>query len=137
MTPRMALMRIGADRFALSLERVLHILPAPSVFPLPLIRAVFQGVFIYQGELVAQLEPAALLGRSNGECPLTVVYGTDLGLLGLPVDQILQIVELQMGTVEACEPTPSARFPVQNKFVYNGNEYPWLDVEALLQALPR
>ena len=130
-------MRIGAERFALPLEGVLHILPSPVVFPLALIRAGFQGGFIYQGELVAQLEPSALLGKPHGNCPFTVVYGTDLGLLGLPADQILQIVELQMGTVAACAPTPSARFFAQSKFVYNGSEYPWLDVEALLQALSR
>jgi chemotaxis signal transduction protein len=137
-TPHLVLLRVGAERFALPLEGVWHILPTQRVFPLALIRPEFRGVFLYQGEVVPLLDLPALVGGGAGSgFAYTVIYGTELGLLGLPVDQVLQIVECRSGTVAAREPAPPAPVLAQSHFVYGGNEYPLLDVETLLNTLSR
>lgn len=137
MTPRMVLLRVGAERMSLPLEGIWHILPTPRVFPLLLVRPGFRGVFLYRGEVVPQLDLSRLLsGEGDLDCEYTVLYGTDLGPVGLPVDQVLRIVERGLGTVGAGESALPARFPVQNYFFYKETEYPLLDVEALLNTLP-
>ncbi len=64
-TPRLVLLRVGAERFALPLEGVWHILPTQRIFPLALIRPGFRGVFLYQGEVVPLLDLPALVGRGR------------------------------------------------------------------------
>jgi chemotaxis signal transduction protein len=137
-TPRIVLFRVGEEPMAIPLEGVWRILPAPRVFPLLMIRSGFRGVFLHQATVVPLLDLALLLlGEAGLECAYTLLYGTDLGPVGLPVDQVLQIVERRLGTVEARESAPPSRFPATNSFVYNGNAYPLLDVEALLNTIPR
>lgn len=140
MTPRLVLLRLGDAQFALPLEGVWHILLTPRLFPLVLIRPGFKGVFLHQSEILPLLDLSGLLaapvpGREC-ECPYVIVCGTESGPLGFPVDQVLQIVERRLGTLGECEPA-TERFSAEQSFIYNGNTYPLLDVEALLATLPR
>ena len=138
MTPHLVLLRVGAERFALPLEGVWHILPTQRIFPLALIRPGFKGVFLYQEEVVPLLDlPALVGGGADSGFAYTVIFGTELGFIGLPVDQVLQIVERRSGTIAASEPAPPAPVFAQSNFVYDGNEYPLLDVETLLNTLSR
>lgn len=138
MTPRLVLLRVGVERFALPLEGVWHILPTQRIFPLALIPPGFKGVFLYQEEVVPLLDlPALVGGGADSGFAYTVILGTELGFIGLPVDQVLQIVERRSGTIAASEPAPSAPVFAQSNFVYDGNEYPLLDVETLLNTLSR
>ncbi|WP_459861569.1 chemotaxis protein CheW [Desulfuromonas carbonis] len=71
MTPRLVLLRLGEKQFALSLENVWHILLAPRLFPLALIRPGFKGVFLHQGDVLPLLDlPGLLSVRFRGGMPL-------------------------------------------------------------------
>ncbi len=138
MTPRLVLLRLGEKQFALPLESVWHILLTPRLFPLALIRPGFKGVFLHQGEVLPLLDlPGLLTAAGSGtDCPYVMVCGTEFGLLGFPVDQILQIVERRLGTLAECEPETDC-LAAENSFFYNGNTYPLLDIGASLATLPR
>jgi len=137
-TPRLVLLRLGEKQLALPLEKVWHILLTPRLFPLALIRPGFKGVFLHQDEVLPLLDLPGLLAvpGSGKECPYVMVCETEFGPLGLPVDQILQIVERQLGALTEDEPEAD-RFSAEKNFVYNGNRYLLLDLGALLATLPR
>ena len=138
MTPRLVLLRVGDQQFALPMEAVRHILLTPRIIPLVLIRPGFKGVFLHQDEILPLLDlPRLLAGAVSGpENPYVVVCDTDYGPLGIFVDQVLQIVERGAGALRSGDLVPDQK-PAENSFVYNGNTYPLLDIEALLNTLPR
>lgn len=138
MTPRVVLVRIGPEWAALPLDGVWHVLQAPQVFGLLSIRPGFRGVFVYQDELLPLLDLPALLDIASEE-PwwLVLVYGSDAGPLGLPVHQVLKIVERRHGVVEPRNADGEPGGKAQDSFVYNGKAYPLLDIEALLSTLSR
>lgn len=129
----MALFALGAARFALPVERILHILPAREPYRLPLLRAGIDGVLIDRDEVVPVLAQAPpFFAAGSEEVPaLHVICEAEAGRVALPAGRVLQMVEREAGTVAEPE---AARGDSRRLFIYQNQEYPWLDIDQLLLA---
>jgi len=64
-----------------------------------------------------------------------VVYGAEIGNIGLPADKVLQMVGRDQGKLQETAEIPGS-MNLSTIFVVNGVGYPLLDVDALLTTLP-
>ena len=80
---------------AVALEKVLHVLTAPQVVCLPLLKPVFSGGIVYQGQVVPLLSDA--VGDSPPgtleDAAFVVVCEAEFGLVGIPADRIVEITK--------------------------------------------
>lgn len=136
MTEKVVLFELQESGFALPVAAVEHIVPAPRVFPLPLLRAGFAGVFIDRDGVVPFLAPRVfgLPLRPAGLSRYALVCGSEAGPVGLPAAELLGIVNRQEGHVEAAAGGNAAGF--DRVFVHGDRRYALLDVERLLTSLP-
>jgi chemotaxis signal transduction protein len=139
MTDKIALFLLRDRTFALPVDGILRIQPMERVFPLPRLRQGVLGVFLDQGEVVPLLDLAVFFGDVSGPVSalpaFRVVYGSEIGHIGLPADKVLQVVERDKGKVQEME-GDQRRAGVDAFFFYQGESYPLLLVDALLAALP-
>ena len=141
MTAKIMLLRLGTRIFALNLDGVWYILQAPRTFPVASSRPAMQGIFLHDGQLVPLLAPQILLTAAGGEqgdgqvaeSPFTVVYGTDLGPVGIPAGQVLQIVDRDRGRLQAASADDPG--PAGSRFLHADQEYPVIDVESLIHGI--
>jgi len=137
MSVKVALFSLNGASFALPVEEIRHILSAPRIFPLPLLRSEFSGVFLYQGEIVPLLNLGKRFGikGSSASIQFTVVMSTELGFVGLPAGQVPRIVGRELGSLRDAEDedrsTGATRY-----FIYAETEYPLLNIEELIAGLP-
>jgi len=138
-TPKIALFTLGTRCYALAVERIAHILPMAQVFPCPLLRHGLSGLFVDRDGVVPLLDLGPLLGTEAQVVArmssYLVVYGAELGNVGLPADKVLQMVGRDQGTLQETADIPG-KFNFTTIFVVNGVGYPLLDVDALLMTLP-
>lgn len=140
MIAKIALFALADRVFALPVEGVRHIVSAPRIFSLPLLRKGLRGVFLYQGEVVPLLDLWGIFGKkapiAEAGGQFTVVHSTESGLVGLPVSQVLSIVNPERGTLEY-EAEGNQTTDLDRVFVCEGKRYPLLDIEKLVNSLPR
>lgn len=105
---RFLLVQAGEDRCVLPLERVRRIVRDLAVQPLPGTTPELKGLAEFGGEPLPVLELARLVGAAPGAnppYPVTVIAwaGPDeaLELVGLAVDSVIEVVELQAEAVVA------------------------------------
>jgi chemotaxis signal transduction protein len=89
---RWALFEKSGVSLAVALEKVLHVLTAPQVFELPLLKRVFTGGIIYQGQVVPLLVGASDPGQQEAAA-FVIVCEAEFGLIGLPADRIIEITK--------------------------------------------
>lgn len=139
MTPKIALFILGNRCYSLAVERIVHILPMTQVFPCPLLRQGLSGLCVDHEGVVPLLDLGPLLATegANGyrNSSYLVVYGAELGSIGLPADKVLQMVGRDQGTLQETADIPG-QVNFTTIFVVNGVSYPLLDVDALLTTLP-
>lgn len=139
MTVKIALFLFRDRTFALPVDGILRIQPMERVFPLPRLRQGVLGVFLDQGEVAPLFDLSMLFGDtvslSSALPAFRVVYGSEAGPVGLPADKVLQVVDREQGKIQETE-GDQRRDGVDAFFFYQGESYPLLLVDALLEALP-
>ena len=138
-TPKIALFTLGNRCYSLAVERIAHILPMAQIFPFPALRQGLTGLFVDQDGVVPLFDLASILsveGTSLARMSsYLVVYGAEVGNIGLPADKVLQMVGRDQGKLQATAEIPGS-MNLTTIFVVNGVGYPLLDVDALLTTLP-
>ncbi len=135
---RIALFRAGKQEVALWVETVLRIFPTPSVYRLPLMPGGFSGIFIDQEEVFPLLNSSRLslhttAAQSDG---YIVLCSTDLGAVGLEMDQVLGVVAAEQGEIALTEEERGASGMTSVHFNHAGTSYRLLDIERIVAALP-
>ncbi len=129
MSSQVALFLLHGRVYALDVEEILIILQEPRIFPLPLLPPVLVGVLIHDGEAIPLLKPDWLIEEPEDShyCfSYVVVCSTEFGVVGLPVDNVLHIVDRREDRLEGgpdMDDTGSGR-----TFVYEQVRYPLLDI---------
>lgn len=139
MTEMVVLLRLGERCLALSALAVRHIAALERIFPLPLLPAGWLGIMPFQDEMVPLLNPP--LAEAEGGAvqgtgyKYVVICSTEAGLVGLPVSEVLQVVNRSEGTeIDADADSDLASAGVERYFVYRECRYGWLDVESQVVA---
>ena len=99
---RLALFETSGVPCSLALDKVLHVLTAPHVFSLPLLRCCFAGGIVYQEQFVPLLTaepPETPGGRKNLQPAFVLVCEAEYGVVGVPADRIVRITKT--GEVDA------------------------------------
>ena len=87
---RLILFEENGKRMAIRMEIVRHVLSDIRVWPLPCLREAFEGVFLYEDQVVPQLR-AADTDVSTGDGALLLVCDSSFGPVGIAADRILRI----------------------------------------------
>lgn len=139
MIDKVALLALAGKVFALPVTGIDHILDGPRSFLLPLMPEGYSGVLLYHDEVTPILNLSRMLAISGTPQPdvppLTVLYSCETGLVGLPVDMVLRVVDRGKGSEEMGAEGEDQGGP--RHFVYEGTRYPLLDIEAQVASLPR
>ena len=81
----------GSRQYTVPLDRVKRVVPLELISEAPLLKEFFDGVFKFEGKIVALLNLAALHGRvgagGNAES-LVLIYRIDKQLVGLLIDRV-------------------------------------------------
>lgn len=139
MSAKVALFTLGSRSYALPVAAISHILPLQPIFHLPLLRSDFAGVIVDHGEIVPVMRANRCLGGAampGCDAPvLLVVYGAEIGCVALPADKVVQMVDSAQGKM--CAAPPECRHDgVREFFLLQEQDYPLLDVDALLASVP-
>lgn len=131
MTGKVALFSLGEGRFALPVERIVHIQPATTSFRLPLLQPGIAGLLIDRDEVVPVLEPARYFpGCISAEPALHVIFEADSGRVALPATRVLQMVECGQGSFRNDERTDGLGH--KRVFMFQLQDYHWPDIDELL-----
>lgn len=130
MTPSYLLVGLGEERYALAVEDVLEVGPAPATAPLPGAPGGVLGLQNVHGEVMALLDLGSLLGlaaRRPGGKTVTVEQGGRRAALS--VDEILEVTALveESGRREAP--------PLRASVLVDGALLGVLDTAALLDEV--
>ncbi len=105
------LLPLGRDWYALQLEAVREVVPAPRLTRVPRVPPAVLGVFNLRGEVVPVLDTAALLGLPALErIAFAVIAECDAGLAGLATDG-------DPATAALHEPAGAGRFALDDGVV--------------------
>jgi len=92
------LFHLGEEAFAVAAGDIEAVLPLPELEPLPLVPAHLCGLLRYQGRLIPVLDLKVLRGgepcRRHLSTRVILVRGADEGLLGLLVEQAMDMLNL-------------------------------------------
>lgn len=104
---RLALFEILEVSCSVPLDKVLHVLTAPQVFRLPLLRSCFSGGLVYQGQVVPLLacKPPQKGDKNKNQPAFTLVCEAEYGLVAIPADRIVRITneaEISSVTLSGC-----------------------------------
>ncbi len=130
MRSQVALFLLHGQVYALAVEEILIILQTPRIFSLPLLPPVVVGVLIHAGEAIPLLKPDWLLAEpvdNHSKFSYVVICSTESGVVGLPVDKVLYIVDRRKGRLEGGQDT-TAGDGSGSTFVYDQVRYPLLDI---------
>lgn len=90
---RLALFELSTVPCSVPLDKVLHVLTAPTIFTLPLLRHCFAGGLVFQGELVPLLKGHKAEVGVDLHPAFVIVCEAEFGLIGVPADRILRITK--------------------------------------------
>ncbi len=128
---RLALFETLDVSCSIQLDKILHVLTAPKVFRLPLLRSCFSGGLVYQGQVVPLLvckPPQKGDKRNNHQPSFTLVCEAEFGLVAVPADKIVRITnegEIGSETISGCN------FQSET-FEIDGRDYRLLDLNQVL-----
>ena len=104
-------LRVGDERFGLSIFAVRDMLHTQAVQPVPLAPASVAGLLNLRGKPVAALQMHARLGvRATQEPSIMVVVEYEQELVALLVDAVLDIVTVQGSDVHRVSNDPDAQW---------------------------
>jgi purine-binding chemotaxis protein CheW len=97
---------LGAEEYAVAIERVREVLKCPPVTEVPRAPAHVLGVVTVRGEVVPVFEPRRRLGLPTAPPPegtgRIVIVDAGEGACGLLVDAVASVVRLRPGSIEPC-----------------------------------
>ena len=137
MNAKVALLLFAGRNFSLPVERIRHILQEPELFPLPALCSGLSGVFLFADEIVPMVSADILsdLGPYRpGKGNYTIVYQSDYGTVGLPVETSVKIVDGSEGRFSNAPPEEESAV-VSQFFNYQDFGYPVLDIDKMLTLL--
>ncbi len=137
MTEKVALLLFAGRNFSLPIERIRHILQEPQLYPLAGLSSGLSGVFLFSGEIVPLVSAEILSGLGPyraGKSSYTIVYQSDYGIVGLPVESSVRIVDESEGSYSEAPPEEES-VVVSRFFSYRDFSYPVLDVDKMLTLL--
>lgn len=137
MNAKVALLLFAGRNFSLPVDQIRHILQEPVLFPLAGLGSGLSGVFMFSGEIVPMISPDILsdLGPYRTGCSsYTVVYQSDYGIVGLPVESAVKIIDSIDGHFSEASPDEESAV-VSQFFSYQDFSYPVLDIEKMLTLL--
>ena len=129
---RLALFETLEVPCSIALDKVLHVLTAPKLFRLPLLRSSFAGGIIYQGQVVPLLAgeaPERQDGKINQQPAFALVCEAEYGLVAVPADRIVRITK----SGEICSTTISGCDPQSEMCEIGGRDYRLLDLNRVLE----
>ena len=137
MTAKVALLLFAGRNFSLPVERIRHILQEPELFSLTGLCNGLSGVFLFSDEIIPMVSADILsdLGPYRpGKGCYTIVYQSDYGVVGLPVETSVKIVDEIDGSYSDAPPEEESAV-VNQFFTYQGFDYPVLDIDKMLTLL--
>ena len=137
MTAKVALLLFAGRNFSLPVERIRHILQEPVVFPLAGLCDGLSGVFLFSEEIIPLVSADILSGLGPyrpGKSSYTIIYQSDYGVVGLPVESSVRIVDEVDGSYSDAPPEEESAV-VNQFFSYQDFSYPVLDVDKMLTLL--
>jgi len=121
----------GGRRYTVPLEKVKRVVPLKLISEAPLLKECFDGVFNYEGKIVALLNLASLHGGSvpgdNAE-PLVLLYRIDKQLVGLIIDRVDRVLEFDESSLISID---SGLEGVGKKAVLGDVAFLFFDVDSL------
>lgn len=128
---RLALFVAAERNFAVSIERIVHIIARPTTYRLPLLKRCFSAVFLDGQEMIPLLELqfGTAVGSASG---LVIVCDSDFGKVGIPAERVLRVVDQSSGDLDDCVEEPMFYAETDLCFNYAGKRYPLLNVDAAL-----
>ena len=137
MSEKIALMMFAGRNFSLPVDRIRHILQEPEIYSLVSLCKGLSGVFMFDEEIVPMISGDILsdLGPyTAGKNSYTIVYQSDYGVVGLPVESAVKIVDNIDGEITNASPDEES-VVVSQFFAYQDFSYPILDIDKLLTLL--
>lgn len=139
MMVKMVLLVLAGQKYSLSVEQIRHILPRPNLFSLVCLRRGVSGVFLYGDEPVPLLDTMELAGIEALDVAVegeyVIVFQSEYGNVGIPVDSAVKIVDVEDGLIEDTDHVGDVDQSGQ-VFCFQGVSYPILDIESMLARMP-
>jgi len=114
-------------------EQVEAIMEQPRVFPLPGMPQGFDGVCLFRDEPVPVIARERLPVVLPTDSSCLAICKSEMGLIGIPVISGGRFVQPEEGQFETCTGASLPGFA--ECFVFQGESYPFLDIEQLLLML--
>lgn len=138
MMMKMLLLSLAGHKFSSSIEQIRHILAGPEIFPLVCLRHGISGVFLYENEPIPILDPGKLPDLAGQKAKVggeyLIVFQSEYGNVGLPVDAAVSIVDAEDGSFENVARTEKTSLGDQ-LFCFQDVSYPLLDIDKILAHL--
>ena len=135
---KMILLSLAGQKFSSSVEQIRHILAAPDIFPMVCLRRGISGIFLYEDEPVPVLDlkelPEFDLKKLKDDGEYLIVFQSDYGNVGLPVDSAVTIVNAEDGWFENVAPVEEEDLGDQI-FCFQGASYKLLNLNEMLAHL--
>ena len=128
---RLALFETLEVPCSIPLDKVLHVLTAPQLFRLPLLRLCFVGALVYQGQVVPLLagkSPARGVKEVH-QPAFAIVCEAEFGLVAVPAEKIVCITKAG----ELSSTTTSGGNPHGETCEVGGRNYRLLDLNRILE----
>ena len=135
---KMILLSLSGHKFSSSVEKIRHILAGPEIFPMVCLRRGIRGTILYAGETIPIIDPMEFMDLDQQTIEAVggylVVFQSDYGDIGLPVDSEMTIVDAEDGSFEGdvSEETNASDSQV---FCFKGARYPLLDLNEILAQI--
>ena len=135
---KMILLSISGHKFSSSLNQVRHIVSSPEIFPLVCLRRGIIGAFLYEDKPIPIIDPEVLPVLEKVKVQIggeyLIVFQSEYGNVGIPVDAAVTIVDVEDGLFENVAPTDEN--PQGDPlFCLQGVSYPLLDINEMLTNL--
>lgn len=138
MNNRLGLFSLQGNGYAVSLARLLRVVEAGCVYPLPLVPPGVAGMLIQGRELVPLFDSGWLIAVAPAAPPVVryqVVVASEYGSMALPADTTLGIVAESRGNRQP-EVESRSGF-LSESFCYQGVSYRVVNIDALAVSLIR
>ena len=121
----------GSRQYTVPLDKVKRVVPLELISKAPLLKEFFDGVFKFEGKIVALLNLADLHGMAGAGCnvePLVLIYRIDKQLVGLIIDRVDKVEEFDASSLISID---SGLEGVEKKAVLGDIDFLFFDVDSL------
>jgi chemotaxis signal transduction protein len=121
----------GSRQYTVPLDRVKRVVPLEFISKAPLLKEFFDGVFRFEGEIVALLNLAALHGMAGAVEDaelLVLIYRIDKQLVGLIIGRVDKVEEFDASSLVFFD---SGLEGVEKKAVLGDIDFLFFDVDSL------